>query len=147
MAGWLDEVRVWNRARFAAEIRAEMSCKLTGQEANFFGFWNFDDLTPADQTANGHKGAFSGDARALVRATDDMGLIGCDPALFLSGQNDAAELRWYLRGRIGSQYLIQSSTNLTTWDEHDSLPVNRGGIEFKAIPSGEKAFYRAVLTP
>jgi hypothetical protein len=76
-----------------------------------------------------------------------MGLIGCDPALFLFGQSDATGLQGYLRGRIGSRYLIQSSTNLTTWADHESLPEDRAVFEFKTMPSGEKAFYRAVLTP
>ena len=50
--GWIDEVRVWSTARTTAEIRAEMSRPLVGNESGLRGYWRFDrvnsGVTPDD---------------------------------------------------------------------------------------------------
>jgi hypothetical protein len=42
--GSLDEVRVWNVARTAAQIAATMRQRLNGNEAGLVGYWRFDDV-------------------------------------------------------------------------------------------------------
>lgn len=41
--GAIDEVRVWNRARSQAEIRADLRQRLTGTEPGLTGYWRFDE--------------------------------------------------------------------------------------------------------
>lgn len=51
-AGNVDEVRVWNDARTAAELLANMYRNLTvGSEPNLVGYWRWED-TPDDETSN-----------------------------------------------------------------------------------------------
>jgi len=56
--GQLDEFRVWNVARTAAQIASTMNTTLVGDEANLTGYWKFDETsgtTAADSvTSSGH---------------------------------------------------------------------------------------------
>ena len=57
--GIIDEVRVWSVARTAAQIASTMSIKLTGNEPNLVGYWNFDenkDSTAHDLSSVGANG-------------------------------------------------------------------------------------------
>ena len=64
--GELDEVRIWNIARTPEEIKATMNITLTGDEDGLVGYWNFDDGTANDLTANGNDGTLLGDAQIVV---------------------------------------------------------------------------------
>jgi|GEM_PF-991227 len=53
--GMIDEVRVWNVARGAEEIKKWKDRRLNGNEAGLVGYWRFDDntgYTVRDSTAN-----------------------------------------------------------------------------------------------
>jgi signal transduction histidine kinase/DNA-binding response OmpR family regulator/ligand-binding sensor domain-containing protein len=50
-AGAVDEVRIWDVALTAEQIRANVTTPLTGNEAGLAGWWNFDD--PADPGRDG----------------------------------------------------------------------------------------------
>ena len=43
--GLLDEVRIWNVARTADEIKRDMSVRLTGNEPWLIAYWHFDEGT------------------------------------------------------------------------------------------------------
>jgi hypothetical protein len=43
--GQIDEFRVWNVARTAAQIASTMNSALTGNEANLTGYWKFDETS------------------------------------------------------------------------------------------------------
>ncbi len=60
--GQIDEVRVWDHARTADQIRAEMFNRLTGREAGLVGLWNFDDGTANDGTPHARHGKMVGQA-------------------------------------------------------------------------------------
>jgi len=58
--GDIDEVRLWNVARTAEQIREGMSKKLNGNEPGLAGYWNMDEATGAvvyDKTLNSNNGA------------------------------------------------------------------------------------------
>ena len=59
MNGGIDDVRLWNVARSAADIVANRTTCLTGTEAGLAGYWRMNEgagLTTADGTANGNTG-------------------------------------------------------------------------------------------
>ncbi|MBI5387108.1 MAG: VCBS repeat-containing protein [Verrucomicrobia bacterium] len=59
--GLIDEVRVWNKARTAAELQLNLSNRLTGAESGLVGYWSFDEgagATIADASPAGHLGRF-----------------------------------------------------------------------------------------
>ena len=43
--GQIDEFRIWNVARTAAQIAATMGKTLAGNEANLVGYWKFDETS------------------------------------------------------------------------------------------------------
>ena len=68
-AGAIDEVRVWNTARTAAEIRENHERVLSGAEAGLQGYWRFEESADAvpgmagdqvlDLSANGNHGTLA----------------------------------------------------------------------------------------
>ncbi|MFM6482207.1 MAG: LamG domain-containing protein, partial [Microcystis panniformis] len=57
--GQIDEVRVWNLTRTQAEIQANLSQKLSGNESGLVSYWNFEESTGNtvnDLTANKNNG-------------------------------------------------------------------------------------------
>jgi hypothetical protein len=73
--GHMDEVRIWSEARSAEEIASGVYCKHSGTEPALAGYWNFDDGTAKDQTANHHDGTFNGSA--IVTPMEVPGLTDC----------------------------------------------------------------------
>ncbi len=64
-AGTIDEIRVWNRARSARELRADMNQRLTGQEPGLAAYWRFDEAsgnTVYNQTISGAHATIFGPA-------------------------------------------------------------------------------------
>ena len=57
--GALDDVRVWNVARSAAQISASMNAELSGSETGLVGYWKFNS-NAADSSANGNHGTIVG---------------------------------------------------------------------------------------
>jgi hypothetical protein len=43
--GSIDEVRIWNTARSAAELSSDMYTAIVGNEANLVGYWRMDDAS------------------------------------------------------------------------------------------------------
>ena len=64
-AGYMDEVRIWNRARTPVDILRDYSCKLAAATPGLVGYWTFDDGTANDETAGGHNGSFRGNAMVV----------------------------------------------------------------------------------
>jgi len=55
--GFIDDVRIWDHARTAAQVADDVNCRLTGHEAGLVAYWPFDDSTLVDATGHGHNGA------------------------------------------------------------------------------------------
>ncbi len=56
-SGLMDDVRIWNVARTASEIAANMNVELTGGEAGLVAYWKLDEGsgdTAFDATSNAH---------------------------------------------------------------------------------------------
>lgn len=60
--GRIDEVRVWNVARTASEIRSSIATELSGSESGLAGYWKFNESsgsTTADATGHGLTGTLT----------------------------------------------------------------------------------------
>ncbi len=71
VTGILDEVRIWNTARSAAEISDGYLHVLSGNEANLVSYWNFNESAGnivVDRSPNDHNGTFLND---VVRVTQN----------------------------------------------------------------------------
>ncbi len=75
--GWLDDVRIWSAALSAAEIEADQTAVVTGDEPSLLAAWDFENAsgnTVPDLTGN-HPGSLSGGAYILP-VNGDMALLG-----------------------------------------------------------------------
>jgi len=68
--GLIDEVRIWNVARTATQIRADMNRQLIGDEPGLVAYWKFDELSLRgkdeivhDATPNKNNGRLIGNAK------------------------------------------------------------------------------------
>jgi len=89
--GYIDEVRIWNKALTQAEIRDNMCKKLIGNEVNLTAYYRIDEV--ADNTCN---------------ATDDV----CDATVnAFHGANNNSPIRLYSGAPIGdaSAYVYTNS--------------------------------------
>ncbi|TFH17354.1 MAG: carbohydrate-binding protein, partial [Lentisphaerales bacterium] len=68
--GQIAEVRIWNVARTPAQIAANYSKTLTGNESGLAGYWDFDGLT--DKSGNGNTLTLNG--AASLQSMDIPGL-------------------------------------------------------------------------
>ncbi|WP_242049318.1 LamG-like jellyroll fold domain-containing protein [Aulosira sp. FACHB-615] len=72
--GFLDEVRIWNKAKTQAEIQADLNRPLTGKESGLVTYHNFNEgtgTTVKDLTSNYNNGTIQGatrDTKALTRS-------------------------------------------------------------------------------
>jgi hypothetical protein len=58
--GIVDDVRIWDHARDAAEIAAQMGCSLDGTEPGLLAYWSFNAGDLRDDSGNGHSGVAEG---------------------------------------------------------------------------------------
>jgi hypothetical protein len=92
--GRIDEVRLWDHARSAAEIDADWQCTVDGDAPGLVALWRFDGETLIDFTGHGHDGAaagavgFTADLRHCINPIGDLNtdtqVDGADLGLLLS---------------------------------------------------------------
>jgi signal transduction histidine kinase len=94
--GQIDEVRVWQVARSAEEVRENMFRRLSGREPNLVGLWNFDELEAGlvkDLSPGGHSGKLMGQARVVpARLPPGDQLAKLSSVLSLRGTGSYVEL-------------------------------------------------------
>jgi hypothetical protein len=69
--GYVDELRIWRKARTVQQISDGMFCRLSGTEPDLVAYWNFDDGSAGDLTGHGHDGGFNGSAQTVAVVGDD----------------------------------------------------------------------------
>ncbi len=63
ITGTIDEIRIWNRARNANEIKADLNRRLVGNEDGLVAYWRFDEGAGnlvRDQTDHAYQGTIHG---------------------------------------------------------------------------------------
>ena len=86
-AGSMDEIRIWNRARTAAEINGKMNCILLGNETGLLAYYPVSSQqcgicsdgagTLTDKTANGHNGIMQNGAHASFSTINVADCLNC----------------------------------------------------------------------
>jgi hypothetical protein len=89
--GLIDEVRVWNVERSAAQIQAAHATALAGNEAGLVGYWRFDEssgTTATDSSTQGYDGVLGNGvaANAPARTTNLDYTTAEDTALAVAAQ-------------------------------------------------------------
>lgn len=77
--GAIDEVRFWQQARTADQIKDNMRRRLKGDEANLVGYWRFQGVASGvapDLTSNRHDGTLQGAPRPTILYTVFAGING-----------------------------------------------------------------------
>jgi len=148
--GYMDEARIWNKARTQAEIASRRFCRLSGSETNLAGYWNFDDGTANDLTTNGHNGTFFGDAQAVPIVGNDAvhaGVCGETTILIRVSQ---IELCWDTLTNNWYQLQYESSLTANQWVPLMANWLTGDGNRFctnDAVTSDQvKRFYRLAVT-
>lgn len=75
-AGQIDGVRLWNRARTQAEIKADLYRQLNGSESGLVGCWRFDDGQATDLTTNKKHGTLNGQPTKVAAYSPFAGVNG-----------------------------------------------------------------------
>ncbi|MBI5388535.1 MAG: lamin tail domain-containing protein [Verrucomicrobia bacterium] len=103
--GFLDEVRVWNKARSSAEIVADLSHSLLGNESNLVAYFDFEgDLV--DRAGGDNNGTSLGNATIISEAGPPIQTAG--PRIF----SFTAATNWVMIGTPAT--LLWRVTNATT---------------------------------
>lgn len=69
--GFMDELRIWNRALSEYEVREMMCRRLVGNETGLIGYWNFDETSGdvvKDLSAKGYNGTVLGGTTRVYSA-------------------------------------------------------------------------------
>ena len=147
-SGFMDEIRIWNKARSQQEIQRDMSRRLTGAESNLVAYWTFDDGTANDQTGHGHNGTFSGNAGVPQVSGSDAVHVGSMQAHFLPLTLTTGRVPHLgFTGRLGLGYRVQTSSDLRAWADLIRLTNISDVLQDFLDPSATNVpqrFYRAV---
>ena len=98
LTGILDEVRIWNVVRTAAEIRSNMNVELVGNETGLIAYYNMNGGSGTTLSDNATSGSYSGTLVNGVHWTTDAPgvtptrVVLCD--LFLQIQNGSPTVCW-----------------------------------------------------
>jgi signal transduction histidine kinase/ligand-binding sensor domain-containing protein/CheY-like chemotaxis protein len=93
--GQMDEVRIWKGERTAAEIRENLSRKLSGVEPGLIALYSFDDPAQPgkDSSPNQFHGRLIGDAKVVPETVpSSTSTLETRPVLDLDGKDSCVEL-------------------------------------------------------
>jgi hypothetical protein len=133
--GFTDEVRVWNIARTQKEIQATMNTTLVGNEPGLVGYWNFDDGTADDLTANGNHGTLVDDARIIEYRTDFLDLA----ALTDVNGNGTVDVATLVVGVAGNTVHVSDGGSGDPISEITILDGDWQAIDLAVTPGGASA--------
>ncbi|MFM6408307.1 MAG: LamG-like jellyroll fold domain-containing protein, partial [Microcystis sp.] len=109
--GQIDEVRVWNLTRTQAEIQANLSQKLSGNESGLVSYWNFEESTGNtvnDLTANKNNGILINGVQRTVANTNSITRPE-GKSLYFDGVND------YINAGTNPSLEVGKTLTLEAW--------------------------------
>ena len=150
-AGDIDEVRLWNVARTAAEIRGALSPCPSGQEPGLVGYWRLDDgagLIASDSTGHGHDGTLiNGPVWTASPLSCDSTSELLLPRITLALSDGGCHLQ--ISGAPGTPGVIEISNDLENWSALTTFLNLTGTVEFDdhLNPESARRFYRVRQAP
>ncbi|WP_424101640.1 LamG-like jellyroll fold domain-containing protein [Moorena producens] len=141
--GQIAEVRIWNKARTAEEIQADMYKRLTGQESGLVGYWQLNQIqTEGDQekvldlTGNNNgtlKGAILKDDKTLpISSNTDSGNSGTVPidnqghkVMEFDGVDDYVEIAAHENPTTAITVSLWAKSNTENWNSEGFLVSKR----------------------
>ncbi len=84
-SGQMDEVRIWEHAKSASELRDNMNQTLLGTETGLVAYWKFDlidGLVVDDLTANNHDGTLVGESTTSPEVTEPPKYVASSAPIF-----------------------------------------------------------------
>lgn len=145
-SGYMDEIRIWSKARTPDEIYRDFHCRLAGAESNLVAYFTFDAGVATDVTGHGHDGAVFGNAAVVPMNGQDVIHAGCGKPI-MSVQLATGRLPYLtVWGDVGIMYQVEVSTDLLEWTPWVTLPNQSGSIQVidQDGPNHPKRFYRAL---
>ncbi|HEY5913706.1 MAG TPA: LamG-like jellyroll fold domain-containing protein [Verrucomicrobiae bacterium] len=150
--GFLDEVRIWSKARTQTEVRESMYCRLSGSEPNLAGYWSFDSGNAADLTGHGHHGTLFGTAATVPISGEDVVHALCGRPVLEIHQvgGSQAELCWGTLTTNWYQLQYKSALATNQWVPFTPNWLAGDGNRFctndTVLPGQAQRFYRVVVT-
>ena len=125
--GGIDDVRVWQTARTAEQIRDGVLKTLTGTEPDLLALWDFEDGTARDRSANHFDGTMQGTARIVSAeeraARPAFAKPGNRGALLLDGKDSDVEFARDAFAEVGE-------ATVEAWVKWDRFSVNSRVFDF-----------------
>lgn len=142
--GSMDEVRIWQVARSAAEIQRDMRSVLSGKEPYLAGYWNFDSKL-GDLTGNAAVASLAGAASVTAMAGEDILHSGAVPH-FTTSTLASREAKFFFSADPKTSVQIDYSSDLLHWltlfvaDQHAGVIT----VVDQADAFTSRRFYRAI---
>jgi len=114
-SGTIHEIRIWDDIRTDEEISENFEKRLSGNEENLIGYWDFDSLSPeVDKSNNSNDIILNG--TSWIDTTSNE---GAGPSSFSRIENNLGQLRAIVGSRIAStrrniNMLLESKQNLSS---------------------------------
>jgi subtilase family serine protease len=131
-SGGMAGVALWNTARTAAQVRADLVAGVVAPQAGLVGFWPLDDghgETAADRSGNGNAGALGGGTASALPAWAVLPAGVTNPAVGTSlrfdGSNDFVSLGDVLDAGTGS-LTVEAWFMKTSTTTANAKIVNKG---------------------
>lgn len=106
--GRLDDVRLWKRARTEAEIRADMSRQLGGNETDLVGYWHFEAGYARDYSRHNHESTKNGNPQLAVSPLPGYAAYAGAGDLFVQAKEPFAAGSWtHLAAAYNQSYALK----------------------------------------
>jgi len=144
-SGQMDEIRIWTVARTGEQIRNSMRSRLTGNEPNLAGYWNFDGGNLTDLTGHGHNGTANGSpVVSTILGNDEV-----HAAKFQTGTCRTNGITWLsFELATNVSHFLQASPDLVSWTNIATVVSTNSPFQYSDESAGTlgKRFYR-IITP
>jgi len=122
----MDEVRIWNVARSAADIQADMNRELIGNESGLVGYWKLNEgagATIYDSTSNGSNGTING-AQWVTNYTASGTRTSPEYNISTAGTVESATITWTANTPAGTSVTVETRVSLdsgATWSSWQTV--------------------------
>ena len=121
--GWMSEIRLWNKARTAEELKKDMNRRLLGNEAGLVGYWPLNEgrgYKVLDKTSNANPGMING---ATWSQTNQSPYL--QPVLNFDGKGDYVEIPEHTNSSNSLTVSAWARSHTPTWNQYGCLVSKR----------------------